>query len=146
MTPTSGYVVPASPRIAPQPMQVTLTPGKESIWSISGMDLEGLSTPELVVRYDPQAMDLVGVSIGSAFANDPAAPIVSKIDTLNGIVRIVPSDGSALQFRSGGELLALRVRGLAPGNTELQIAPMRLVNAKGQVVETGLAAGHARIE
>lgn len=145
-TPQGGYMTPASPRIAPQPMQVTLTPGKESIWSITGMDLEGLSTPELIVRYDPRAMDLIGVSIGTAFTNDPQAPIVSKIDSLNGIVRILSSDGSGLQFRSGGELLALRVRGLAPGNTEMQIAPLRLVNAKGEVVVTGVAAGRARIE
>jgi len=146
MPPSSGYSFPASPRIAPQPMQVILTPGRESIWPISGMDLEGLSTQELVIRYDPKGMDLVGVSIGTALINEPSAPIVSKIDTLNGIIRIVPSDGSALHFQSGGELLALRVRGLAPGNTGLQIAPMRLVNAKGEVVETGLAAGRALVK
>lgn len=138
--------VSAVPRIAAQPATIALKPGEERLWPVVAMDVEGLSTNQIVMHYDPQAMNVADVSFGPAMKIDPAKPPVVNIDSQNGIIRVTSSDGLPLRFNAGGDLAALRVRGGATGDTFLVIDDPRLKNIRGEAVASSVSGGHAAVQ
>jgi len=144
--PSSQYAINASPRIAPQPINLSLKPGEEKSWPVIGMDLDGLHATELRLRYDPKILNVSGVSVGTAFAADVTAPPAISVDPNTGTIKITSTDGKPLSFNSGGELLVLRVRGGMPGDTTLVFDKPSLVNASGEAVPAAIAGGHSKVE
>lgn len=140
------YRVDVSPRIAPQPMNLALKPGQEKIWHVVGMDLAGLTTDELTLRYDPRAMDISSVSFGDALEIDPEAPPVVNIDQASGTIRIRSSNASPLKFQSGGDVVLFRVRGGTTGMTFLALDATELKNSAGERVAVAVAGGRANVE
>ncbi|HXG59204.1 MAG TPA: secretin N-terminal domain-containing protein [Thermoanaerobaculia bacterium] len=134
------------PRLAPQPVTLTLEPGQERIWSVVGMDLDGMTTGGLLLHYDPRSLNVAEVRFGPALQIDPTAPPVATIDAAAGTIRITPSNGQPLRFASGGEVLALRVTGGAAGETFLVMASPNLRTAEGRPVVSAVAGGRARVE
>jgi len=141
-----GYRLKFSPRIAPQPSRLAFKPGEERIWSVVGMDLSGLTVPQLVLRYDPMALDIAGASVGTAFLVDPQTPPMVKIDPAMGTIRVMSTDGNPLRFQNGGEVLSLRVRGGLSGDTMLVMDPPVFSSAGGERVDVAVAGGAARVE
>jgi general secretion pathway protein D len=136
-----------APRIQPQPMRLAFKPGEEKMWNVVGMDLEGLTTTQLLLHYNPQTLDVSEVVFGPAMMIDPQTPPVATIDREHGTVRIASSNGKPLQFNgSGGEIVALRVRGGASGETYLVLENPNLTNGKGAVVAASVSGGHARVD
>ncbi|HEV3484750.1 MAG TPA: type II and III secretion system protein, partial [Vicinamibacterales bacterium] len=135
-----------APRIAPQPSTLALGPGESKIWNIVGMDLEGLSTPELLFHFNPRAMDVMEVSFGSALQFDANLPPVVAIDRNAGTIRIKSANAAPLQFASGGVVLGIRVLGGLTGETFLVIDNPDLRNGNGQSVVAAIAGGKARVE
>jgi len=157
-TPSNGTVVAQSaavsdavvsglaPRIQPQPMRLSFKPGEEKIWNVVGMDLDGLTTKQLLLHYNPQTLDVTEVQFGPAMVIDPATPPVVTIDREQGTVRITSSNGKPLQFNNGGgEIAALRVRGGAPGDTYLVLDNPNLTNGAGALVNASVSGGQARV-
>ncbi|HUF17859.1 MAG TPA: secretin N-terminal domain-containing protein [Thermoanaerobaculia bacterium] len=140
------YRLKFAPRIAPQPSKIAIGPGEEKVWSIVAMDVAGLAIPQMVLHYDPLAMDIAGFSLGTALEINPEVPPVVSIDRANGTIRISSSDGSMLQFRSGGEVVAFRVRGGVTGDTMLVIEPLAFSQRNGERVDVAVAGGSARVE
>lgn len=140
------YSLKFAPRIAPQPSRISIGPGEEKVWSIVAMDVADLNIPQMVLYFDPLGMDIAGFSLGTALAYDPALPPVVSIDRANGTIRIASSDGSMLQFRSGGEIVAFRVRGGVTGDTMLVIEPLAFSQRNGERVDVAVAGGSARVE
>jgi general secretion pathway protein D len=136
----------AQPRIAAQPATIALKPGEERLWPLVAMDVEGLSTNQIVMHYDPMAMNVAEVSFGPAMKVDPAKPPVVTIDSEHGIIRVTSSDGLPLKFNAGGDLAALRVRGGASGDTFLVIDDPRLKNIRGEAVASSVSGGHAAVQ
>jgi hypothetical protein len=116
------------------------------MWTVVGMDLQGLTTESVVLRYDPSAMDIMDVSFGPALEIDLRTPPVVTTDRSAGLIRIVSSDGKPLTFRSGGEILILRVLGGGPGDTALVVDIPQLKNAGGDVVMAAVTGGRARVQ
>ena len=159
-TPSSGTAVAQStatsessdnsglaPRIQPQPMRLSFKPGEEKIWNVVGMDLDGLTTTQLLLHYDPHTLDISEVVFGPAIAIDPKTPPVATIDREHGTVRITSSNGKPLQFNNGGgEIAALRVRGGASGETYLVLENPNLTNGNGAVVNASVSGGHAKVD
>ncbi len=135
-----------APRISPQPASLAIGPGEQKMWAVIGMDLQGLTTESVVLRYDARAMDIMDVSFGPALEIDPRTPPIVTSDRGNGLVRIVSSDGKPLTFRSGGEILVLRVLGGGPGDTSLIVEIPQLKNADGDVVMAAVTGGRARVQ
>ncbi|HUP62159.1 MAG TPA: secretin N-terminal domain-containing protein [Thermoanaerobaculia bacterium] len=135
-----------APRLAPQPASIALGPGESKIWNVVGMDLDGLSAPELHFRFDPRAMDVMDVAFGAALVVDPAAPPSIVIDRSAGTIRVKPSNGKPLQFVSGGVVLAMRVLGGMIGETYLVIENPELRNSEGQSVMAAIAGGRAKVQ
>ncbi|HEU4522127.1 MAG TPA: secretin N-terminal domain-containing protein [Thermoanaerobaculia bacterium] len=135
-----------APRIAPQPASLSIGPGQQLMWTVVGMDLQGLVTDSVVLRYDPNALEIMDVSFGPAMLIDPRVPPVVTTDRPNGLIRIVSSDGKPLTFRSGGEVLILRVSGGTTGDTSLVLDIPELKNANGDVVVAAITGGRARVE
>ena len=140
------YSLKFAPRIALQPSRLEIGPGEEKIWSIVAMDVSDLTVPQMVLFYDPLGMDISGFSLGSALTFDPAAPPVVSIDRANGTIRIASSDGSMLRFKSGGEVVAFRVRGGITGDTMLVIEPLAFSQKNGERVDVAVAGGSARVQ
>jgi general secretion pathway protein D len=135
-----------APRIQPQPMRLLFKPGEEKLWPVVGMDLDGLTTQQLILHYNPATLDVSEVLIGPAMVVNPATPPVVTIDSQNGTVRISSSDGKALQFNNGGgDIASLRVRGGAPGETFLVLENPNLTNGSGAVVSAAVSGGHAKV-
>jgi len=134
------------PRISPQPSTPTMQAGQKATWTIVGMDLDGLTTEKLSFRYDPRSIDIDEVMFGPAMNIDPKTPPVVSVDHANGAVRIQSSDGKPLSFRSGGELLMLRLQGVLTGDAVLVLDPGELRNDKGQVIVGAISSGRARVE
>jgi general secretion pathway protein D len=135
-----------SPRIAPQPSTISLGPGETRVWNIIGMDLDGLSTGELVMRYDPRAMDITDVQLGPAVFVNPAAPPAISVDRNNGTITLRPTNGQRLTFNGGGQVLAIRVHGGVTGETFLVLEAPDLRTASGQGITAAVAGGRARVQ
>ncbi|HKO55501.1 MAG TPA: secretin N-terminal domain-containing protein [Thermoanaerobaculia bacterium] len=147
VTATASSSAPAlSPRIGPQPVTLPIKPGEEKLWNVVGMDLDGLSTTELLLHYDPRSLDINEVLFGSALRIDPKAPPVATINRDAGLVRITSSDGKPLVFISGGEVMALRVHGGLSGDTFLIMEQPAFHTAAGDAVVSAVTGGRAKVE
>lgn len=135
-----------APRIAPQPSSISLGPGETKLWSVVGMDLDGLTTSELVLHFNPLAMDVTDVSVGNAIAVDPSLPPVITVDRNSGTVRVKSSNGKPLTFVSGGDVLLLRVHGGVSGDTFLVMQNPDFHAASGQSVVAAVAGGRVRVQ
>lgn len=135
-----------APRIAPQPATMALGPGESKLWNVIGMDLDGLSTDHLVFRFDPRSLTVSDVQLGSALVVNAAAPPAVNIDSNNGTVTVRSTDGKPLQFASGGQVLALRVLGGAPGETFLVMDNTDLRNSDGKNVVAAIAGGRVKVQ
>ena len=136
----------AAPRIAAQPAHLAFKPGEEKLWNVVGMDLDGLTTSQLTVHYDPAALAVSDVIFGSALKVDPTKPPVVTINREQGLVTITSSDGKALEFNSGGEIATLRVRGGGTGESNLVVDNPSLKNERGELVATDVSGGRAKVE
>jgi general secretion pathway protein D len=135
------------PRIEPQPMRLSFRQGEEKMWTVVGMDLDGLTTQQLMLHYDPQTLDVSEVVFGPAIVVDPTTPPVATIDREHGTVRITSSDGKPLQFyNGGGDIASLRVRGGAPGDTYLVLENPNLTNGNGTIVNASVSGGRAKVD
>jgi general secretion pathway protein D len=135
-----------APRISPQPSTLTMKPGEQKFWTVVGMDLDGLSTDGMSFRYDPRALVVEDVMFGPAMNIDPKTPPVVKIDANGGTVKITSSDGKPLSFRSGGELMQLKLQAVLAGDAALVLDAPELKNDKGQVIVGAVSGGRARVE
>jgi hypothetical protein len=135
-----------SPRIAPQPSTINLKPGETKMWTVVGMDLAGLTADELVLHYDPAAMDVMDVSFGSALAIDPLKPPVATVSRSNGLIRVKSSDGKPLAFSGGGDVLALRVHGGTTGETFLVMENPNFRDGDGKGIVAAVAGGKALVQ
>jgi general secretion pathway protein D len=136
-----------APRIQPQPMRMSFKPGEEKLWNVVGMDLDGLTTQQLMLHYDPRTLDVSEVIFGAAMVIDPKTPPVTTIDREHGSIRITSSNGKPLQFNNGGgDIASLRVRGGAPGETYLVLENPGLTNGTGAVVTASVSGGHAKVD
>jgi len=135
-----------SPRMGPQPMRLNLKPGEERIWTIVGMDLDGLTTDQMLLHFDSHTLDVSEVSFGPAMQINITKPPVVSIDRAAGTIKITSSDGGPLRFTSGGDIAALRVRGVLSGETYLVLENPDLKNGKGTIVASTIAGGHAKVE
>jgi hypothetical protein len=136
----------AMPRIAAQPAKISLKPGEEKVWPLVAMDVEGLRANQLVLHYDPQAMEVADVSFGPAMKFDAQKPPIVTIDAQHGSIRIASSDGLPLAFVSGGDLAALRVRGGMTGDTYLIIDTPGLKNGRGETVASTVSGGQVKVQ
>jgi general secretion pathway protein D len=135
-----------APRLGPQPAAITLGPGQSRVWNIIGMDLDGLSAQELVLHFNPRAMDVTDVSVGPALAVDPALPPVVTVDHATGTIRLKSSNGKPLQFVSGGDVLLIRVHGGATGETFLVMQNPDFQTAKGESIVAAVAGGRVKVQ
>ncbi len=137
---------PVAPRISPQPVRLAFKPGEEKLWNVVGMDLDGLTTAQLALRYDPHALDVSEVMFGPAIKIDPKTPPVVTINREQGVVTISSSDGTPLSFNSGGEIATLRVRGGMTGESNLVMDNPSLKNGRGELVASEVSGGRAKVE
>ncbi|HVE70065.1 MAG TPA: secretin N-terminal domain-containing protein [Thermoanaerobaculia bacterium] len=135
-----------APRLGPQPSTISLKPGESKLWNVVGMDLDGLSAEELVLHFNPRAMDVTDVSLGNAVAVDPALPPVITVDRGNGTIRVKSSNGKPLQFVGGGDVLLIRVHGGAPGDTFLMVQNPEFRTGAGQNIMAAVAGGRAKVQ
>lgn len=136
-----------APRIEPQPMRLAFKAGEEKMWNVVGMDLDGLTTQQIMLHYDPRTLDVSEVVFGPALVVDPQTPPVATIDREHGTVRITSSNGKPLQFyNGGGDIASLRVRGGAPGDTFLVLENPNLTNGNGTIVNASVSGGHAKVD
>jgi general secretion pathway protein D len=135
-----------APRIGPQPSNLAIKPGEQKQWNVVGMDLDGLSTTSLTMHYDPKSIDVSEVVFGDALQFDPKTPPVATINRDTGTIRIVSTDGKPLMFASGGEVVGLRVRGGAAGETYLVMENPAFHDGNGAEVMSAVAGGKAKVE
>jgi len=135
-----------APRIAPQPANITLSPGETKLWSIIGMDLAGLTAEQLVFRYDPRAMDITDVSIGSAILVNPALPPIVTVNRESGQITVKSSNGKPLTFVGGGDVLLLRVHGGLTGETYLVLENPDLRVDGGAPIAAAISGGRAKVQ
>jgi general secretion pathway protein D len=135
-----------APRIAPQPSTLALKPGESKMWNIVGMDLDGLNAQELVLHFNPRAMEITDVSVGNAIAVDPAMPPIVTVDRNTGTVRVKSSDGKPLQFVGGGDVLLLRVHGGATGDAFLIMQNPEFHTGTGESIVAAVAGGRAKVQ
>jgi hypothetical protein len=110
------------------------------------MDLDGLHAPEIVLNFNPLAMDVTDVSVGSALLIDPAMPPVVTVDRNGGTIRVKSSNGKPLQFVSGGDVLLIRVHGGVTGETFLVMKDPELRTPAGTNVVAAVAGGRAKVQ
>jgi general secretion pathway protein D len=135
-----------APRIGPQPVTLNVKPGEQKLWSVIGMDLDGLSANQIVLHYDPRSIDVSEVVFGNALAFDAKTPPAATINRDTGTIKIVSTDGRPLAFAGGGDIVSLRVRGAGAGETFLVMESPDFRNARGEGVTTAVSGGRARVE
>ena len=135
-----------APRIAPQPSTIALGPGESKVWEVIGMDLEGLTAAQLVLRFNPQAMNVTDVGLGSGLQVDATAPPSVNVDRANGTITVRPTNGKPLTFNGAGQVLAIRVHGGLTGDTFLVMDDPAFRTAAGQSVTAAVAGGRAPVQ
>jgi general secretion pathway protein D len=135
-----------APRMGPQPSTISLKAGESKLWNVVGMDLDGLNTKELVLHFNPRAMNVTDVSLGSAISVDPALPPIVTVDSDSGTIRVKSSNGKPLQFIGGGDVLLLRVHGGTTGDTFLVVQSPEFRTAGGDSVVAAVAGGRAKVQ
>jgi len=135
-----------APRLAPQPVTLSLGPGETKLWTLVGMDLDGLTTSELVLQFDAKHMDVTDVSFGPAVKVNPQQPPAVTINRDAGTIRITSTDGKPLSFVGGGEVLSIRVHGGLPGDTFLIVANPQFRDASGLPVMAAVSGGRAKVD
>jgi len=135
-----------APRISPQPAKLSFKPGEEKLWNVVGMDLDGLTAPQISLRYDPRAIDVSEVTFGPAINIYPKVPPVVTINRELGQVTIAPSDGKLLTFNGGGDIATLHVRGGGTGESFLIMDNPSLKNGRGELVASEVSGGRAKVE
>ncbi|MEO8381728.1 MAG: secretin N-terminal domain-containing protein [Acidobacteriota bacterium] len=135
-----------TPRIGPQPSVIALGPGESRLWSVVGMDLDGLTANELVLHFNPRAMDVTDVLVGSAISVDPSLPPVITVDRETGTIRVKGSSGKPLRFIGGGDVLLIRVHGGVSGETFLVMQNPEFQASGGQSVVAAVAGGRAKVQ
>ena len=135
-----------APRIGPQPSTISLQAGQSKLWNVVGMDLDGLNAQELVLHFNPRAMNVTDVSVGTAIAVNPALPPIVTIDQNSGTIRVKSSDGKPLQFVGGGDVLLLRVHGGVTGDTFLVMQNPEFRTGGGETVVAAIAGGRAKVQ
>ena len=135
-----------APRMAPQPSSIALAAGETREWEIIGMDLDGLTTERLVLRYDPTAMSVATVGLGNALAVDPISPPAVAVDASSGTITVTPTSAQPLRFVSGGQVLVLHVTGGRSGETYLVMDNPQLRGSEGGEVMAAVSGGRARVE
>ncbi len=133
-------------RISPQPVHLAIQPGEMKTWSVVGMDLDGLTTNEILLHFDPRTLAVVDVGFGNALVIDPRSPPIASIDTGKGLVRISSSNAHPLAFNSGGEIAILHVQGGLAGDTFLVVDIPEMRNVRGDVVNALVVGGKAKVE
>jgi general secretion pathway protein D len=134
------------PRIGPQPSTLALTTGQSKMWNVVGMDLDGLSAQELVLHFNPVALDVTDVSVGTAIAVNPALPPIVTVDRNTGTIRVKSSDGKPLQFIGGGDVLLLRVHGGVSGDAFLILQNPEFRTSRGESIVAAVAGGRAKVQ
>jgi general secretion pathway protein D len=134
-----------SPRMAPQPATISLGAGESKVWEVIGMDLDGLTAPQLVFRFDPRKMTVTDVNIGSAIAVNLDTPPMVSVNRDTGTITVTQSDGKPLRFAGGGQILAMRVYGGLSGETFLVMESPDLHTASGQSITAAIGGGRARV-
>lgn len=114
------------PRITPQPNVLSVAVGEVRPWAIVGLDLEGMETESIEIRYDASVLGVQSIVLGNAFVHDPLSPIATMIDDEAGSIRISSTSGGPLLFRAGGELTTLQVTGRAQGTSSLVVSPREI--------------------
>jgi general secretion pathway protein D len=135
-----------SPRVGPQPMTLAVKPGEEHLWTLVGMDLDGLSTDTMILRFDPNSLMITDVSFGQAMAIDIRTPPAVVISRDTGTIKITSSDGKPLRFNSGGDILSMRVRGGTPGESFLVVDQPKFRNQRGEAVASTVTGGRLRVQ
>jgi general secretion pathway protein D len=133
-------------RLAPQPASLLLKPGEMMSWSLVGMDLDGSRTDGISLNFDPNRIQVLDVSFGNALEYDITVPPVASINSLTGVISVRSGDGQALRFRSGGEVLVLKVRGMDSGESFLVVSDPQLTGSNGQLLGVHVTGGRVRVE
>ncbi len=142
---TSAHSV--TPRIGLEPMELPIGFGSEMAWRVVGMELDGLVTESIEILYDTTTLDITDVTFGSALTIDPVAPPAVTIDRASGKIRVASTDSTQpLRFNAGGEVLILRVRGLAPGEGFLILDGLVLRGADGRRRPVVIAGGRSAVQ
>jgi general secretion pathway protein D len=135
-----------APRIGPQPSTISLNPGETKVWNVVGMDLDGLNAQEIVLHFNPRAMDVTDVSVGNAIAVDPALPPIVTVDRNSGTIRVKSSNGKPLEFVGGGDVLLIRVHGGVSGDTFLVMQNPEFQTRNGESIVAAVAGGRAKVQ
>ncbi len=134
------------PRISAQPAQMKLSPNDIAVWSIVGMDLDQLVTDEIVLGYNPEAVNITTITFGSGLVVNPNQPPSISIDRELGVIRIRSDDGAPLHFRSGGEIAHIAIQAVLPGDSPLTISKLDLARPDGRVVAATVTGAKARVD
>ncbi|HEY0787024.1 MAG TPA: hypothetical protein VGE86_00170, partial [Thermoanaerobaculia bacterium] len=140
----ASSVVALGPRIALQPATLQLADGEARDWTVLSMDLEGLQTPKIQIRYDPTAVQVIQAFPGDAIVADSVLPVVAS-DPSRGMITMTSGDDTPLRFRSGGQLLALKVRGTGAGESFVVLEPVDLTDANGATVDVVTNGGRVAV-
>jgi general secretion pathway protein D len=111
-----------------EPANLNLKPGEVTTIGIVVENVHDLSSLPLLLQYDPKVISVEEVRHGGFLSGDTQEALVQRIDQPNGQVNISAMRMQNLPGVSGnGTVVAIVVKALAPGNTQLSIVQ---VNAK----------------
>jgi hypothetical protein len=137
----------SSPRIGLEPTKLPITFGSEQVWRVVGMELDGLATESIDIFYDTSTLGISEVALGSAIIVDPLSPPSITVDREAGRIKVVSTDATQpLRFGAGGEVLLIKVRGLAPGDGFAMLEGLVLRGSDGRRTPVVLAGGRSRVE
>lgn len=134
-----------TPRIAAQPSSMSLSPNDVAVWSLVGMDLDGLVTDEIILAYNPETIDVTALTFGSGLVVDPNLPPSIMIDREEGTITI-RSETGPLHFRSGGEIAHVAFQAVLPGDTPLAISKLDLTRPDGRMIAATITGARATVD
>ena len=104
---------------------------------------DDLADLALHLRYDPALFELVEASPGTLFRTLDEALVSVTVDPQQGVVSLEKKAGPTVSGR--GQLLALKLKALVPGKTQLVPEVLQMSNSRGQELSPNVAGYYLTI-
>jgi general secretion pathway protein D len=125
----------APPSLRFEPNNVALKPGETTTVAVVVNNVKDLSSIPLLLQYDPKVMEVEEARHGGFLGGGTEDAIVQRIDQAHGqaivsVTRMPNTPG----VNGTGTVVALVIKGLAPGDTQISIVQVNAKNSQQQPI------------
>jgi general secretion pathway protein D len=138
----------AAPQLRFDPATATMKPGDHATLGLSVTNVNDLYSIPLLIHYNPAVVQVEEVSDGGFLSGgSQQIAIVQRIDEQRGeVVVSATRQPNTPGVNGSGTLLGLKIRAVAPGNSDIQVLQVNARNSQQQSIPVVSGAATIRVQ